>query len=86
MVCLGQSKELVLKPNGLFGAYKRAAEHDNFVDEDFFDEDEIEEFLEELLEEHEKALEDDEYDMQKREDFWAARGKKDDANFWATRG
>ena len=42
--------------------------------------------FEELLEEHEKVLEENEYEMKKREDFWAARGKKDDANFWATRG
>jgi len=79
----GTIKRSVLKPNGLFGAYKRAEEHVNFIDEDYNDEDMEIEMLAELLKE---ALENEENDeMDKREDFWAARGKKD-ANFWATRG
>ena len=78
----GAIKRSVLKPNGLFGAYKRADEHVNFIDEDYNDEDMEIEMLAELLKE---ALENEENDMDKREDFWAARGKKD-ANFWATRG
>merc|ERR1712198_46562 len=78
----GSFKRAGLKPNGLFGAYKRAEEHVNFIDEDYNDEDMEIEMLAELLKD---ALENEENDMDKREDFWAARGKKD-ANFWATRG
>merc|ERR1712183_1153726 len=59
-----------LKPNGLFSSFKRSQDFAN-------DEDELYNY--ELL-----------YDagnhLDKREDFWAARGKRGEENFWATRG
>ena len=56
-------------------------EHENFIDDDYFEEEDLE-FLNELLDED---IEDGD-EMEKRADFWAARGKKEDAHFWATRG
>merc|ERR1712227_75666 len=41
----GAIKREGMKPNGLFGAYKRPSLKPNGLDEDYFDEDEIEEML-----------------------------------------
>merc|ERR1712012_1247858 len=79
----GTFKRPSLKPNGLFGAFKRAFEYENYLDEDYMDDDFDIDLINELMEEE---YEEDDHDMEKRADFWAARGKKDDAHFWATRG
>merc|ERR1711874_199324 len=79
-----------LKPNGLFSSIKRAKEFikrpnlkpnglfSSFKRSNGFLNDEDELYNYELL--------DSGNHMDKREDFWAARGKRGEENFWATRG
>merc|ERR1712156_1106638 len=59
-----------LKPNGLFSSFKRS---EDFVN----DEDELYNY---------RLMYDSGNHRDKREDFWAARGKRGEENFWATRG
>merc|ERR1711874_525356 len=59
-----------LKPNGLFSSFKRSQDFVN-------DEDELYNY---------ELLYDSGNHRDKRDDFWAARGKRGDDSFWATRG
>ena len=59
-----------LKPNGLFSSFKRSQDFGNDEDAHYYD--------------SRVMFSDDLRD--KREDFWAARGKRGEENFWATRG
>merc|ERR1711971_61477 len=77
-----------LKPNGLFSSIKRAKEfikRPNLKPNGLFSSfKRSQEFVND--EDVYELLSDSGNPRAKRDDFWAARGKRGDENFWATRG